>query len=158
MRVGPSVVAITLQTNHSTYSVGDTVRIRVLLKNPTSVQYAVLRAAPWRIVKMVLRRSDGTTVAPANNPGGHDWLMPVSIPLLPGQVQPLYNYDRTEWSNLKEWGYLPLPPGSYELTGTLSTIVNVMADLGTDHQSETDRYLTGGPGSSASVSFTIVDK
>ena len=91
MRIGPSVVAITLQTDHSTYAVGDSVRIRVLLKNPTSVQYAVLRATPWRIVSMVLRRSFGTTVAPANSPSGHDWLMPVSIPLLPGRVQPLYN-------------------------------------------------------------------
>jgi hypothetical protein len=154
VRVNSSAIVIALQTNHAHYVAGEPILLRASMTNVTSAAYAVFRDVVWNMVPITVRDPAGHLITPTRKPDFHSYHhMPIAVDLPAGQTDDLLGPDHGIWADLTHWGYDPLKPGTYTITGSLRAGV-MQADAPKGAVSDT--FVTSGDQGNARTSSVTI--
>jgi hypothetical protein len=110
-------VHVRIETDAPTYRRGDTIAVRLTLRNTSAHPVEFVTDAPSGYVRLLVFDAKGQPVEPASF-GGRQ-LAPIStrpIRLKAGQELTL-KYQGREWLDLKDWGYHLPASGRYTVVG-----------------------------------------
>jgi hypothetical protein len=157
LRINQNAIVLTLQTNSTHYVAGEPILLQASMHNVTGVNYYVLWLVVWQMVPIVVKDSGGHVVAPETYPDSNiHQKMPLTSELPAGQTQILKGGDRRTWEDLSHWGYGPLKPGTYTITGRLNA--GVKQEDPNANGAVLDRFLTSddqGNARTSSVTITV---
>lgn len=116
-RAGGENVHVRIETDRQTYRAGDSIMVRLTLRNVSSRAIRFVNDAPSNQVRLVVRSTAGQKIdSISSRPGQHSPLSTRSIRLNAGEEMTL-QYDGHTWMNLRDWGYDLRMPGRYTLVG-----------------------------------------
>lgn len=105
-----------IETDRATYQVGDTIRVRVSLRNVSDVPITFVPYSPWYQVVLVVTAGDGRVVEKRWPGGGGGPPTVTAARLEPGRME-VQLWDGREWLRLGSWGYDLREPGQYAIVG-----------------------------------------
>lgn len=121
-RAVPSDVQLRIETGQSTYRVGDSITVRLAFTNQASLPIAFITFPPWGEARLVVTDAAGRVVAPPLRPAPV-YLVSTHREELPGGQTHIRGWENREWFSLRMWGYAPLGPGQYTISGAPLLVV-----------------------------------
>jgi hypothetical protein len=109
-------VNVRVETDRPTYGVGDSIRVRLTLRNGSAKPVRIPSVSPMSLIRLRVYDAAGNQVklATSKSPaidGGSDW------PLGAGSDVILKDWHGHYWLNLRDWGYDLREPGRYSIVG-----------------------------------------
>lgn len=133
---------VILQTDQSSYHSGDSIRVRLTLRNVSSHSVRFPPISLPGLVRLQVYDADGNRIKPGaplytSGGGGPNW------DLDPGEERTLKGWTGHEWLNLRDWwGYGLRAPGQYTIIGIpMLAGPGPMVDTETKPDAETMRSI-----------------
>lgn len=109
-------VTLKIEVGQSTYRVGDSINVRVTLRNSTGNPIAYTATGPTALAELRVfdaagRPVEPTVIGPINFT--HGWQQEIEA----HGEKALYDNAKHEWMNLRDWGYDLRTPGTYTIVG-----------------------------------------
>lgn len=154
LAVRAGIVTLTVQADSYRYVADQRVMLRASIRNEGSKKYYALALAPWHMLTLTLTNSKGDIIK-SRGPVGADFPMEIAVGIPPGESYRIRAPDGSEWCSLTKWGYGALPPDTYSLKVKLNTVVSSHTNETAPNPEVSERFIAGGPGTVATVTFTV---
>ncbi len=109
-------VHLGIETDRPTYHVGDSIAVRLTLRNVSSAPVRFVSDPPVVQARLRMYDADGSQVGPAFSHVVQDVVSRAPVTLEAGGAMTL-RWMRQEWLNLRDWGYDLRVPGRYTIVG-----------------------------------------
>jgi hypothetical protein len=109
-------VDLRIETNWPKYHGGDSITVRLSLRNVSSLPVGYVAQPPVDQARLRVYDASGREVQRALPPAAQDLASTRPITLGEGQISTL-RWTQGEWLNLRDWGYDLHVPGRYTIVG-----------------------------------------
>ncbi len=109
-------VHLGIETDRPTYRVGDSIAVRLTLRNGSSAPVRYVSDPPVVQARLRVYDADGSQVEPAFSHARQAYQSGRPVTLGAGGAVTL-KWQGQEWLNLRDWGYDLRVPGRYTITG-----------------------------------------
>ena len=118
----PRDIRLVIETDRTTYRVGDTVAVRLSFSNDAQAPITFVQYPPWRGTRLTITDSAGRVVTPASGPS-YAYIVSTHPEKLVGGATRVRTWADRDWFNLRQWGYAALAPGRYTIVGAPLLVV-----------------------------------
>jgi hypothetical protein len=116
-RRSASQVHVQVETNRTTYRIGDSVKVRLTLQNVSAEPVKIMRDVPRRLVRLRMMDRNGKLVEPDGSRVTQRFVGSQRPFTLKGGEALTLRWQGQEWMDLHEWEYGLKAPGTYTIVG-----------------------------------------
>lgn len=109
-------ILLVIQTDRTTYHVGDPIMLRIGLKNTLSDTAVIVNRSPWQASNLLIWSESGQRVKPVAPKDHNTYSHIVRFGINPGETVML-DWLGKEWVGLDHWGYSLTRTGTYTIVG-----------------------------------------